>query len=194
MVEEAKRIAATTPEHAVAYFYCEYRLADTQLLSNILGSLIRQICASSDEAFQELELFYSKCHEKSKDPILPSCEQLSEVLVCVSRCFECVMVIIDGLDECSDPQERINILQKLSNLSDPENGPIKVVYTSRDEIDLRRSFSSFDGISIAARSNDLELYVAAVIELRIKSKALRLRDPALKEIIINGLVSKAKGM
>ncbi|KAG4441778.1 hypothetical protein IFR05_002769 [Cadophora sp. M221] len=194
VIEEAKMLAATKPDHAIAYFYVEYRLPETQLLSNILGSLIRQICASSEDAFEELESFYRECNEKSKHPVLPTCEQLGELLSRISRCFECVMIVIDGLDESSDPQERSYTLNLLSNLSTPENGAIKVVYTSRDEIDIRRNFESFEGMSIAARSNDLELYVAAVIELRIKNKSLRLRDPALKEIIINGIVSKANGM
>ncbi|KAL5318159.1 hypothetical protein ACEPPN_013218 [Leptodophora sp. 'Broadleaf-Isolate-01'] len=194
VIEEAKMLAATKPDHAIAYFYVEYRLPETQLLSNILGSLIRQICASSEDAFEELDSFHRECNEKSKHPVLPTCEQLGELLSRISRCFECVMIVIDGLDESSDPQERSSTLNLLSTLSTPGNGTIKVVYTSRDEIDIRRNFESFEGMSIAARSNDLELYVAAVIELRIKNKSLRLRDPALKEIIINGIVSKANGM
>ena len=104
------------------------------------------------------------------------------------------MIVIDGLDESSDPQERSSTLQLLSTLTAPEIGTIKIVFTSRDEIDIRRNFEAFEGMSIAARSNDLELYVAAVIELRIKDKSLRMRDPALKEIIINGIVTKANGM
>lgn len=187
-------LAATKPDHAIAYFYIEYRLPETQLLSNVLGSLIRQLCASSEDAFEELESFYRECNEKSKHPVLPTCEQLGDLLSRLSRCFECVTIVIDGLDEISDPHERSSTLQLLSTLSAPQNGTIKCVYTSRDEIDIRRSFEALEGMSIAARSNDLELYVAAVIELRLKNKSLRMRDPALKEIIINGIVSKANGM
>ncbi|KAH7391522.1 ankyrin repeat-containing domain protein [Cadophora sp. MPI-SDFR-AT-0126] len=194
VIEEAKMLAATKADHAIAYFYIEYRLPETQLLSNILGSLIRQLCASSEDAFEELESFYRECNEKSKHPVLPTCEQLGELLSRISKCFECVMLVIDGLDESADPQERSSTLHLLSTLSAPENGTIKIVYTSRDEIDIRRSFEAFEGMSIAARSNDLELYVAAIIEMRIKNKSLRMRDPALKEIIINGVVSKANGM
>ncbi|KAK0118289.1 hypothetical protein ONS95_012585 [Cadophora gregata] len=194
VIEEAKMLAATKPDHAIAYFYVEYRLPETQLLSNILGSLIRQLCASSEDAFEELESFYRECNEKSKHPVLPTCEQLGELLSRISKCFECVMVVIDGLDESSDPQERSSTMHLLSTLNAPENGTIKIVYTSRDEIDIRRNFESFEGMSIAARSNDLELYVAAVIELRMKNKSLRMRDPALKEVIINGIISKANGM
>lgn len=71
---------------------------------------------------------------------------------------------------------------------------MKAIYTSRDEIDIRQNFSEFESISIAARGDDLELFVAAVIEDRICDRSLRLRDPMLKGIIINGIVSKANGM
>jgi hypothetical protein len=160
----------------------------------MLGSLIKQISASSDQAFEELDLFYKECNEKAKHPVLPTNEELGKLLKRISRCFECVMVIVDGLDECSLPDERVHMLQMLSALNAPEQGNIKTIYTSRDEVDIRSHFTEHNSISIAARGKDLELYVAAGIELRINNKSLRLKDPALREIIINGIVSKANGM
>jgi hypothetical protein len=193
VIEEAKLLVSKRPQHAVAYYYCEFKLPETQLLSNILGSLIRQIAASSDEALEELETFYTEHNEKAKHPIRPSTEDLTNLLKRLSRCFECVMVVIDALDECTDPQERSSILLVLATLND-EKGNCKLVYTSRDEIDIRRNLSEYDSISIAARGKDLELYVAAVIEERVKNRTLRLKDPALRGIFIQGIVSKANGM
>lgn len=195
VIEQAKVLADKELQHAVAYFYCEYKLPETQILHNILGSLIKQICATSDDAFDELEAFYSSYNTKGKEPSLPSDNDLEKLLKSLSRHFECVMIIVDGLDECAIPEQRSALLQTLSSLNAPEHGNIKVVFTSRDEIDIRRQFAHFESnISIAARSNDLELYVAANIENRIKNRSLRMKDPALKEIIINGIVSKANGM
>lgn len=187
-------VAYTNPRFAIAYYYCEYKLQETQRLSNILGSLIKQVGASSDEAFETLDGFYKDCNEKAKHPILPTAEELGKLLKRMSRNFECVMIIVDGLDESSLSDERGNMLQMLSRLNAPEHSNIKTIYTSRDEVDIRSHFADFDSISIAARGKDLELYVAASIELRINNKSLRLKDPALREIIINGIVSKANGM
>jgi hypothetical protein len=186
-------LVSKRPKHAIAYYYCEFKLPETQLLSNILGSLIRQISASSDEAFEELETFYTQRNEKTKHPNLPNTEDLTDLFKRSSRCFECVMVIIDALHECSDPHERSAILQVLSTLNDGK-GNCKVIYTSRDEIDIRQHFCDYDSVSIAAPGNDLELYVAAVIEERVKNKTLQLRDPALRGIIIQGIISKANVM
>lgn len=86
------------------------------------------------------------------------------------------------------------LLKVLSTLNVPEHGNIKAIYTSRDLIDIREQLAPFDMVSIAARSNDIEMYVTAGIEQRIESKDLRLRDISLKETIINTLVSKANGM
>jgi hypothetical protein len=104
------------------------------------------------------------------------------------------MVIIDGLDECSVLDERCKTLEILSTLNSPEFGNFKTICASRDKADIRGNFSKFDKISIAARGNDLELYVSADIESRIQKKILRLKDPSLKETMIDGIVSKANGM
>ncbi|KUJ10376.1 ankyrin [Mollisia scopiformis] len=193
-IEEVKTMATKSSRHAVAYFYCEYRLPETQVLSNILGSLVRQVCACSSDAYLELEAFYSKCNEQGKQPTLPTCSEMEDLFKRLSQYFECLTVVIDGIDECSEHGDRLDILRTLSTLTSHEDGNIKVIYTSRNEIDIRRHFESFDSISIAARGNDLELYVAATIETRMQNKTLRMRDPALKEIIISTIVSKANGM
>ena len=194
IIEEAKILVEQNPKCALAYYYCEYRLPETQLLSNILGSLIRQICATSDEVFEELDLFYSDRNEKAKHPVLPTAEELDKLLRRLSTSFESVMIIVDGLDEISDSDELSKVLSTLSSLRSPADGSIKVIYTSRDEIDIKRHFSEFETISIAARGKDLELFVAAVVEGRIRNRLLRLRDPTLKGTIIDGIVSKANGM
>lgn len=104
------------------------------------------------------------------------------------------MIVVDGLDEIADPEERGNVLELFSSLNTSDYGTIKCIYTSRDEIDIRERFEQFESISIAAKGNDLELYVAAVIETRIHNRTLRVKDPFLKETIINGIISKANGM
>lgn len=194
VIEEAKLLVENTAQQAIAYYYCEYRLPETQKVSNILGSLIRQLCGTSDEAFQELESYYKKCNPARKEPICPTADDLSELLSTVSRCFESVMIVVDGLDEIADPEERGNVLELFSSLNTSDYGTIKCIYTSRDEIDIRERFEQFESISIAAKGNDLELYVAAVIETRIHNRTLRVKDPFLKETIINGIISKANGM
>lgn len=194
VIEEAKILAHQRPRHAIAYYYCEHRLKETQQLSNILGSMIKQLCAGSDDAYDELDAFYTKYHEKSNHLVPASSEDLGKLLKRLSRHFECVMIVVDGLDECALPEERNLMLELFSTLHAPDQGNIRAVYASRDEIDIREKFSRLEAISIEARGNDLELFVAAGIELRISNNSLRLNDTSLKEVIIDGIVSKARGM
>lgn len=183
--------------HAIAFYYCEYKKKETQILSNVVGSLIKQICVGSEKAFQELESLYARYHEKGKSSIPPSTGDLIMTLKCISRRLDCVMLIVDGLDECPLLEERRALLELFSTLHHPDQGNIKAIYASRDEIDIREQFTDlnqFQTISIAARGTDLELFVAAEIELRISNKSLRLKDSSLKEYIVERIVTKANGM
>ena len=162
-------------------------------MHNILGSLLNQICASSEQAFEELLKLYEKCNEPTH-PTLPTNDDLAKLLKRVSRYFDSVMVVVDGLDECLSSEERFKLLKILSILNEPEYGNVKTICTSRDLIDIREQLTKFDKISIAARGDDLELFVTAGIEQRIENKSLRLRDPLLKETIVNTIVAKANGM
>jgi hypothetical protein len=70
------------------------------------------------------------------------------------------MIIIDGLHEITDPEERCKFLKSLASLNTPADGSMKAINTSGDGIDIRQLFSEFEVISIAALGNDLELFVA----------------------------------
>jgi hypothetical protein len=62
------------------------------------------------------------------------------------------------------------------------------------ETDIEIHLQEYEKISIAATSSDLKLYVAAEIESRSRKKALRTRDPGLKEEIMERLILGAEGM
>lgn len=100
------------------------------------------------------------------------------------------MIVVDGLDEIS--RGRSNVTRLLAELSSCVS--IKVILSSRPEIDIKRHLSSFAPISIAACSADLQLYVASEIEKRISNGSLTISDPILKEEIMRTLVERAEGM
>lgn len=100
------------------------------------------------------------------------------------------MIVVDGLDEIANG--RSDVTRLLSELS---NCPgIKMILSSRPEVDIKRHLLAFNHISIAARSGDLQLYVASEIERRISNGKLTLGDPRLKEQIMQTLVDRADGM
>jgi hypothetical protein len=101
------------------------------------------------------------------------------------------MIVVDGLDEISE--DRASITRLLQSLK-VSSTTIKTLFASRPEVDIRDELEDAMQISIAARSSDLRLYVAAEIEKRTKERRLRIRDPDLKEHIMKTLVDGADGM
>lgn len=71
---------------------------------------------------------------------------------------------------------------------------IKTLFLSRDELEIREALEGYDQVSIAARSSDLRLFVAAEIEIRTRNKDLRIKDESLKQEIMERLVQGADGM
>jgi hypothetical protein len=69
-----------------------------------------------------------------------------------------------------------------------------MLISSRQEHDMKWSLADFQQISIAAESQDLRLYVPAEIDIRQKRHKLRIRNPGLKDEMIDKLVNGAHGM
>jgi hypothetical protein len=66
---------------------------------------------------------------------------------------------------------------------------------SRDHYNIRaRLEEEFEPIQIAAHTEDVELYVNAEVDKRIRTRQLQLTSAHMKEEIRSALVEKADGM
>jgi hypothetical protein len=120
--------------------------------------------------------------------------ELLSLLKRLSIRFERVMIVVDALDECTEVTTFIQGLQYLSN-SKPERTTIKVLVTSRKEVEIERLLYEVDRISVAANiGGDIYTYVSVQVDNRIRSKKLRLRDPLVRNLIVSELAAKAHGM
>ena len=181
-----------TLDLGLAYYYCDYKDTSTLDLVNILCSIVKQFAIQYEQCFEKLEAFYKACHPKGKQPAPFTTEGLQLLLREMTDCFEHALMIVDALDECR--QDRPSIVEVLAGLNIAGETTIKTLFTSRREIDLELRLSDYDQISIAANTADLEIYVASEIEIRIRKRKLRLRDPALKDVITERLIGGAQGM
>lgn len=84
-------------------------------------------------------------------------ESFIELLHNIIELLHSTTIIIDGLDEIS--ANRFDALDLIKQIYHGRANT-RVLFASRPERDIEQCLSEFDSISIAARSSDLELYVA----------------------------------
>ncbi|TVY84197.1 Vegetative incompatibility protein HET-E-1 [Lachnellula suecica] len=183
--------AALTRDIALAFFYCDYKDIATHSHIAILGALARQLVAQKEECFADLQQFYQDHFTQDRSLRTPSPEELHELIRTVSTHFQNTMVVVDGLDEISD--DRAGVSKLLRSLSDSSRS-IKTLFASRPEVDIGYALEGCDRISISAKSSDLHLYVGAEIQRRTEERKLNIRDPTLKEHIMETLVNGADGI
>jgi Cdc6-like AAA superfamily ATPase len=179
-------------DDAVSYFFCDYKNVATHDPSNILKSLAKQLALQGKGAFSILEKFYDRFHSEGSLPTVPSPEELRDLVVAICQSFSHTFIIVDGLDECTG--DRSYVVRLLSSCNTVEITNVRILLASRDELDIRKCLSSYVGVSIAAQSSDLKLYVAAEIQNRTESGTLTIRQSSLKSHIMEVLVEKAAGM
>ena len=174
----------------MAFFYCDYKDSQTHDPVTIFGELAKQLAVQNETCLQELERFYIA--HLGKDGLEQSATpaELCSLIQLLAAHFDESMIIVDGLDEISSG--RSDATRHLSELSNTRG--IKMILSSRPEVDIKRYLALFTSISIAACSADLQLYVASEIEKRISNGRLTISDTSLKEKIMQTLVDGAEGM
>ena len=179
-------------DHTLAYYYCDYKDALTQDPVNILGSLAKQIVLNDNKAYTLLEEFH--CQVSKEGDIYRSARvnDLHDLIVKMTDHLSDVFLVIDGLDECSS--NRSFVVKFPDGLNNSSRNNVRILLASRDEQDVRAVLTDYTKISIAARSADIRIYVAAELQRRIDEKQLVLRNPSLKEHIMERLIDKADGI
>ncbi|KAI1771159.1 ankyrin [Hypoxylon cercidicola] len=185
-------LAQCNENTAGAFFFCDYTDGKSQSPENIMGALAYQIAIQKEEAYAILEEYYCNLHPQCGLPHNPTVEALVKVVGNMVGLFDRVFLVVDGIDECGDLVP--GVLQSLLDVSvDSEN--ISIALLSRDEYYIRDCLE--DGFvceTVAAHTEDVEEYVAAEIEERIRTKRLHIDGPELKGEIMQGLINGAKGM
>ena len=179
-------------DHILAYYYCDYKDAATQDQMNILGSIAKQIARCDTEAFAVLEQYYRRISVNGEISRSTSAEALRDVIITMTSNLPNVLLVVDGLDECA--LDRSTIVELLDSLNKPSSNNLKTLFASRNEHDIQAVLSDSVRISIAAKSADLRMYVAAELQRRMDRGSLKLRNLSLKEHIMERIVNKADGM
>ncbi|CAN9456830.1 unnamed protein product [Alternaria alternata] len=182
-----------TDDRAVAFFYCDYKNTRSQDVVQILSSLASQLARQHESCFQLIKDFDNGLRPQHQLRRSPEVGELVDLLRKMSNYFEDVRLIVDGLDECNE--QAGEVASTLRSLGDG-HAVISMCFLSRDELDIRTELEApmFEHIEIAAHTEDIDHYVRAEIEDRLKKKKLRLKSSDLKDEIVRQLVTRAKGM
>lgn len=183
----------STQNHAIAYFYCDYKDQTTQEPRGIMGSLAQQIAKQDEQSFEKLRRFYGVHGQGRRDPVAYAPTLLRDLVKDLTSNYESTSIIIDALDECMGNVR--DVVELLTSLND-DTGDVNVnlLLFSRDEVEIRDYLNTKPQISVAAENSDLRLYVGAEIEERIRKKMLKIKSPSLKEHIVERLIGGAEGM
>jgi hypothetical protein len=171
----------------VAHIYFSYKEQGSQGLSNILGSLIKQLY----QQLPRLPQLPSHLEHLTNDGGTPSREDLFLALVQASKSFFQIFIVFDALDECDRLAQRQTLLPMLRRMG--ESG-FRIFMTSRRYADdIEDSFRNVPCIEIIAHDDDIKSYISERINAYPSAKRM-IQAAGLEDEVVSRLVRAAGGM
>jgi DNA replication protein DnaC len=192
VIQEALTRSYNSRKIGAAFFFCDYKDPKTWNTVDILGALASQLARQNDASYDLLEAYYKVLYPPKGLPRAADADELRKKISQMCEKFDQTIIVVDGLDECDDMTDEV--VDSLIQLADFSDG-LSMALFSRDHYDIRaRLEEEFEAIQIAAHTEDVELYVVAEVDKRIRTRQLQLASADMKEEIRSALVGKADGM
>ncbi|KAJ7584503.1 hypothetical protein C8J56DRAFT_789785, partial [Mycena floridula] len=184
--------AISGPNQAVLYIYCDYTRQSDQTPMQLLGNMLKQLvqyCPSISD--HSLALYNSHSSQKT----FPDVAELLTVLQTETSFYECVYIIVDALDECSEENQARELFfptnpQGLWSLPDH----VHLLVASRDIFLIAQEYHDEPKILIEAHQEDLQTYIKQRIITDVKLKRLVKGDMTLEREVVDQVIFKAAGM
>jgi NACHT domain len=173
-----------------AFFYFDFRDVASEKPENALGAIIAQLCKWLDPFPSEVEEALQRYTSIDGRVTPPSFEELKRMLIYVLDLCPPVLLVIDALDECSN---RDAFSRLLHILAIDKSYKVRVLVTSRREIDIERLFKKLPQISVQSHAADQEICQMITTEVNVHPKFQSLGE-TLKATIITTLSDGAGGM
>lgn len=194
--EHLRSIQPPTARVGIACVYCDNQQQRIQTPENILASLWPQLHDSGKD--DNLPVMIKNLYTAyTVSGTRPDLDQIKLVLQSTINDLEKAFILIDGLDECSDPEKQETILEPIMAIVAASNSgkrKVGVLITSRLQDD------SLDAMSMQIRATEEEIKSMVLRRItmpRSFSKSLRDRVAESSEIqskIIDTTICKADGM
>ena len=178
---------------SVAYFYFDFNDAEKQESDKMIRSLVKQLYALSPNNSGQLETLFSSCSNGEQQP---SSDDLMQALKNLMKGFHKTYIILDALDECTDRQELLEIIEEIQNW---QLSGLHMLLTSRKLTDIEDTLNPMTNVNTriciqsAAVDADIEIYVRHRLQTDKKLRRWQNHAQAQKEIN-ETLKAKADGM
>jgi len=184
-------------EYTILYFFCDHRDPSKQSLQDLLHVAVKQLLDTNDSCFTAANAWREERHPTSKNRSKPIVQPLTtseyiELVQRLCRCWKKVCLVVDAVDECSELTTFVNGLESLRKDSN-----IKLLLTSRHDIELIRAISPISGYKIAVTEHmqeDIQTYLASEVQSRIAHGSLKFKQKDLDLLIVDALKKNADGM
>lgn len=186
----SKTVELMSSTHGAVFYYCSHRNEKSRRSTGMLSCFIGQLARQNRQCMNMLEGKFKLHEHTSAQTWTRSDGELEMMLRRMIRQFSNVSIVIDGVDECHEASAVTNTLASLAS----ETPGVRTLIFSRKEADRVPFLEGYVEMSIAAESQDLRLFVPAEIESRSRFRKLRIKDPSVKDEIIETLVNGADGM
>ena len=169
---------------AVTCLFCNYKDSQEQTAERFLANLLKQLIQDRADISEATMTLYAK---RTKD--FPSFKDLSEVFAVEMKHFSEIFVVLDALDETMENNDiRTRLVSRLESLQ------VRLLVTSRHDVDIERTLKHAQRLEIEATAEDVCTYV----EARIPSEPLLSRhidaDESLRSEVVATVVNMSQGM
>ncbi|KFY17204.1 hypothetical protein V492_00821 [Pseudogymnoascus sp. VKM F-4246] len=193
VTQDILRYCAGDPGKVVAYFYFTFTDADKQKPELMVRSLVSQLSEKCIKMPLALEALYSSSDKGNREPSL---DALMDVLQHMLQEFPQPYLILDALDECSDQDELMGILEQIAGWQVDE---MRVLVTSRKERNIEISLEDIvdEECMICLQSQIVDKDIQTYVRQRLSDdKRLKKwqKDAEIRQEIITTLMERSCGM
>ena len=183
----------------MAYFYFDFKDKGKQDVRALLSSFLVQLSDQYYPFFDILFTFYTTHQWGSQQPCNQALTQCLENMLRIPGQVP-IHLIVDALDECPNmigvPSSRDEVLALVEKLVKLDLSNLRLLITSRPEIDIRSSLEPLTSNHISlhdqvGQKRDIAEYVSSVVHS--DKNMWRWRDED-KNLVIETLSDKADGM
>ncbi|KAJ7576471.1 ankyrin repeat-containing domain protein [Mycena floridula] len=173
----------------VACIFFDYNSLGSQSITDIFGSLIRQLLIDSSSSPDSPNLLHSSFKSRQSRPI--SLSALVGALQVQIQLYSRVYLVVDALDEYSQ-DIRDDFISTIRSLTESEH--LNVLITSRDISTIAQEFTNDARIDVRAHDEDVLSYISYRIKHEKRLKNIVKEDAVLKKEIVEQVTEKAAGM